>query len=177
MQGTDQPGEDSTVTYYYTYFECFEERSFELLFSYHSFIEKLIIHLGEDWRIESNLLWDEYYKDQDPENCSDIFNVFLQVFLVGKLNCESNAEHKSENTLLEEYHERVVKEFVRPLEGVNPKEVGETLTFKTLSVGFFVTAIEIWDAACATVKEAPRGKDFISKVELKPLAISIESKF
>jgi len=49
--------------------------------------------------------------------------------------------------LLEEYHEKVVKEFVRPLQGANPEEIGQTLTFKTLSVGFFVTAIEIWDAA------------------------------
>lgn len=176
-QGIQPPQEDeSTVTYYYTYFECFEEHSLELLFSYHSFIEKLIIHLGEDWRIESNLLWDQYHKEQDPESCSDIFNVFLEVFLVGRLNCESNSEKKSENTLLEEYHERVVKEFVRPLHGAKPEQIGETLTFKTLSVGFFVIAIEIWDAAFTATKEAATGKNYVSKSEFKPLAISVESK-
>lgn len=162
---------------YYTYFECFEEQSHELLFTYHSFIEKLSIHLGEDWRIESNLLWDEYYQQQDPESCSNIFNVFLQVFLAGRLTCESNAEKKPENALLEEYHDRVVKEFVRPLEGIKPEDVGETLTFKTLSIGFFVTAIEIWDAAFNALKEAAVGKKFVSKSELKPLAIAVESTF
>ena len=67
-----------------------------------------MIHLGEGWRIESNLLWDEYHKEQDPESCSNTFNVFLQVFLAGRLNCETIAEKKSESVLLKEYHGRAV---------------------------------------------------------------------
>jgi hypothetical protein len=51
--------------------------------------------------------------------------------------------------MLEEFHAEVVKEFVRILPDNKAQQelVGETLTFKTLSVGFFVTALELWDAA------------------------------
>ena len=43
-------------------------------------------------------------------------------------------------------------------------------------MGFFVIAIEIWDAAFTATKEAATGKNYVSKSEFKPLAISVESK-
>jgi hypothetical protein len=71
------------------------------------------------------------------------------VFLAGRLNDEFGQDNRTENVMLEEFHAEVVKEFVRILPDNKAQQelVGETLTFKTLSVGFFVTALELWDAA------------------------------
>lgn len=102
--------------------------------------------------------------------------------MAGRLNNEFTEDTRTENVMLEEFHEQVVKEFVRilPEEKVKKEqvgEIGETLTFKTLSVGFFVTALELWDAALKVHQDSQHQPAEPGKTELKPLIISLETTF
>lgn len=57
------------------------------------------------------------------------------------------------------------------VEGKVNAKVGESLTFQTLSVGFFVTAAEIWNGI---FMEGRRPIKERTTAELKPFATSIE---
>lgn len=88
--------ENNIEIYYLMNFSILDPYDEELLYAYKSFIENVIIELGEDWRIESGLLSQEIETSQEkasPESENgriakgdfNIFNEFLWCFLKGKM--------------------------------------------------------------------------------------------
>lgn len=67
------------TVFYYTSFYLFNTYESELLYNYKFFIENAIMKLGEDWRIEANLLSQEIIairSADDPSKDHSNFNLF-----------------------------------------------------------------------------------------------------
>jgi hypothetical protein len=67
------------TVHYYSSFCLFNTHESELLYNYKFFIENIIMKLGEDWRIEANLLSQEIValrNVEDPTKDHSNFNLF-----------------------------------------------------------------------------------------------------
>jgi hypothetical protein len=75
----EHPPLTQTPIHYLSNFDIFSPADAAILCSYRLFIEKIIIRLGEDWRIESNLLAEEIVnlrKIDNPNRNLLQFNIF-----------------------------------------------------------------------------------------------------
>jgi len=67
------------IVHYYSSFCLFSTHESELLYNYKFFIENIIMKLGEDWRIEANLLSQEIVALRSTEDATkdhSNFNLF-----------------------------------------------------------------------------------------------------
>lgn len=67
------------IVHYYSSFCLFNTHESELLYNYKFFIENIIMKLGEDWRIEANLLSQEIVALRSTEDTTkdhSNFNLF-----------------------------------------------------------------------------------------------------
>lgn len=83
----------SRPVHYYSSFYLFNSYESELLYSYKYFIENMILKLGEDWRIEANLLSQEIVDIRNALDGKDhssfiLFNEFLAAYLKDKIGRE-----------------------------------------------------------------------------------------
>ena len=67
------------IVHYFSSFCLFNTHEAELLYNYKFFIENIIMKLGEDWRIEANLLSQEIVAIRNTEGATkdhSNFNLF-----------------------------------------------------------------------------------------------------
>lgn len=108
---------DDNIIYYFTNFHLFSEEESKLLCNYKFFIENMIMKLGEDWRIQSNLLAQEIVTirtEEHPEkDLTDfsLFNQFLSGYLKGKIGKEYEFTNFCETQIQKEFLQTVNDQF------------------------------------------------------------------
>lgn len=95
--------------HYYTSFYLFNTYESELLYNFKFFIENVIMKLGEDWRIEANLLSQEIVAIRSAEDPSkdhsnfNLFNEFLSAYLREKIGREHEYTNYSESEIQKKF--------------------------------------------------------------------------